>query len=99
MAVKKIRVGILCGGKSGEHEVSLQSARNIVEAIDRDTYEVIVIGIDKEGQWSLFDPDHFLLHEDDPTKIRLKPSPEPVALIPSTAKKGLISVDAAEPAF
>ena len=39
--MKKIRVGILCGGKSGEHEVSLQSAKNIFEAIDKDRYEVI----------------------------------------------------------
>ena len=39
MGTKKIRVGILCGGKSGEHEVSLQSAKNIVEAIDRETYD------------------------------------------------------------
>ena len=59
MTTKKIRVGILCGGKSGEHEVSLQSAKNIVEAIDREKYEVIVIGIDKDGQWALFESDHF----------------------------------------
>ncbi|MDP6039679.1 MAG: D-alanine--D-alanine ligase A, partial [Candidatus Latescibacteria bacterium] len=48
---KKIRVGVLFGGKSAEHEVSLQSARNIIDAIDKDKYEVVPIGIDKSGQW------------------------------------------------
>ena len=53
---KKIRVGVLCGGRSAEHEVSLQSAKNVVEAIDRSKYEVVLIGIDKSGQWALSDP-------------------------------------------
>ncbi len=48
---KKIRVAILFGGKSAEHEVSLKSARNVAEAIDNNKYEVILIGIDKEGHW------------------------------------------------
>jgi D-alanine-D-alanine ligase len=50
---KKIRLGILFGGRSAEHEVSVQSARNIVDALDKDKYEVVLIGIDKQGQWSL----------------------------------------------
>ena len=45
----KIRVGILFGGRSAEHEVSLQSARNIIDAIDRNKYEIVLIGIDKKG--------------------------------------------------
>ena len=51
----KTRVGVLCGGKSAEHEVSLRSARNIVEAIDKEKYEVVLIAIDKRGQWFLND--------------------------------------------
>jgi len=47
----KKRVGILFGGKSVEHEVSLQSARNVFDAIDRAKFEVMLIGIDKAGQW------------------------------------------------
>lgn len=47
----KIRVGVLFGGKSAEHDVSLQSARNIINALDKKKYEVILIGIDKRGQW------------------------------------------------
>ncbi|MCL6471186.1 MAG: D-alanine--D-alanine ligase [Firmicutes bacterium] len=48
---KKTRVGILFGGKSAEHEVSLQSAKSIIEAIDKEKYEVALIGIDKQGRW------------------------------------------------
>jgi len=51
----KKRVGILFGGKSVEHEVSLQSARNVYEAIDRAKYDVVLIGIDKAGQWHVCD--------------------------------------------
>jgi D-alanine-D-alanine ligase len=49
--MKKLRVGILFGGRSGEHEVSLLSAASILKAIDKDKYEVVPIGITKEGRW------------------------------------------------
>ena len=48
---KKLRVGILFGGKSGEHEISLRSARSIVKAIDRTQYAVVELGITKTGRW------------------------------------------------
>lgn len=48
---KKLRVGILFGGRSGEHEVSLLSAASILNAIDKTTYDVVPIGITKQGQW------------------------------------------------
>ena len=48
---KKLRVGILFGGRSGEHEVSLLSAASVLKAIDRDRFDVIPIGITKEGRW------------------------------------------------
>ncbi len=51
MAKKKLRVGVLFGGRSGEHEVSLLSAASILKAIDRKKYEVVPIGISKRGQW------------------------------------------------
>jgi D-alanine-D-alanine ligase len=50
-ARKKLRVGILFGGRSGEHEVSLLSASSILNAIDRTKYEVIPIAITKQGRW------------------------------------------------
>jgi D-alanine-D-alanine ligase len=48
---QKIRVGVLFGGRSGEHEVSLLSAASVLNAIDRSKYEVVPIGISKEGRW------------------------------------------------
>jgi D-alanine-D-alanine ligase len=48
---KRLRIGILYGGRSGEHEVSLLSAASILKAIDRKKYDVVPIGIDKQGCW------------------------------------------------
>jgi D-alanine-D-alanine ligase len=48
---KKLRIGILFGGRSGEHEVSLLSAASILKAIDRTRYEIFPIAIDKQGHW------------------------------------------------
>jgi D-alanine-D-alanine ligase len=49
--MSKLRVGILFGGRSGEHEVSLLSAASVLQAIDKDKYEVVPIGITKDGRW------------------------------------------------
>jgi D-alanine-D-alanine ligase len=49
--MKKLRVGILFGGRSGEHEVSLLSAASVLNAIDKSKYEVVPIGITKDGRW------------------------------------------------
>jgi len=51
MTVKKLRVGVLFGGRSGEHEVSLLSAASVLNAIDKKKYEVVPIGITKQGRW------------------------------------------------
>ncbi|MFQ5753153.1 MAG: D-alanine--D-alanine ligase family protein, partial [bacterium] len=83
---KKIRVAILFGGKSAEHEVSLQSAKNVVDAVDKDKYEVVLIGIDKQGRWYLNEASRFLLHSDNPKLIALNKSNENVALV--TGKSG-----------
>ena len=50
---RKLRVGIIFGGRSGEHEVSLRSAASVLAAIDRKKYDVVSIGITKGGQWLL----------------------------------------------
>ena len=49
--MKKLRVGVLFGGRSGEHEVSLLSAASVLNAIDKSKYEVVPIGITREGRW------------------------------------------------
>ncbi|MFP5207991.1 MAG: D-alanine--D-alanine ligase family protein [Acidobacteriota bacterium] len=59
---KKLRVGILFGGRSGEHEVSLLSAASILQAIDREIFDVTPIGITKEGRWLAAADAHNLLN-------------------------------------
>src|SRR5580658_766828 len=59
--MKKLRVGILFGGRSGEHEVSLLSAASVLNAIDKDKYEVVPIGITKDGRWLTADDAENLL--------------------------------------
>ena len=49
--MKKLRVGILFGGRSGEHEVSLLSAASVLNAIDKNKFDVVPVGITKEGRW------------------------------------------------
>ena len=53
MAQKKLRIGLIFGGRSGEHEVSLASATSVMANLDREKYEVVPIGITKEGGWLL----------------------------------------------
>src|ERR1700730_10732427 len=50
---EKIRVAVLYGGRSGEHEVSLVSATNVIQNLDRSRFDVVPIGIDKQGSWFL----------------------------------------------
>src|SRR5579863_3060333 len=61
---KKLRVGVLFGGRSGEHEVSLLSAASILKAIDRKKFDVVPIGITKEGHWLAAAEAHNLLEGD-----------------------------------
>ncbi|HEX2034554.1 MAG TPA: D-alanine--D-alanine ligase family protein [Chloroflexota bacterium] len=51
MGTRKLRVGVIFGGRSGEHDVSLMSANGIVNAIDKEKYEVVLIGITRSGKW------------------------------------------------
>jgi D-alanine-D-alanine ligase len=50
---RKLRVGLVFGGRSGEHEISLLSARSIFDALDRERYEPVLLGIDHDGRWHL----------------------------------------------
>jgi D-alanine-D-alanine ligase len=69
-----IRVGIIFGGKSAEHEVSIQSAKSIFEALDRNKYEPLLIGVDKRGVWRLGSDATFILNASDPKLIALNAS-------------------------
>ncbi len=80
----RINVGILFGGKSAEHEVSLQSAKNVYDAMDKEKYNPILIGIDKNGKWLLNNESDFLLNGENPKFIKLNQSSDSVALVPQS---------------
>ena len=70
---KKLRVGILFGGRSGEHEVSLLSAASVLRAIDRDKFDVTPIGITREGRWlAAADANHLLSGDASAVARRLR---------------------------
>ena len=84
---RKIRVGIIFGGRSGEHEVSLISAQGVMGAIDREKYEVVPIGITKEGHW---------LASGDPMKALCSGEigqSNPATLLPEPSERGLMRLD------
>jgi D-alanine-D-alanine ligase len=82
--MKKLNVGILFGGRSAEHEVSLESARNVYEAMDRERFNPVLIGIDKSGRWLLRGDSGFLLEGGSPRDMRLGEGGRPVALAPKS---------------
>jgi len=83
----KKRIGIIFGGKSAEHEVSLQSAKNIIEAIDKNRYEPVLIAIDKKGIWHLSDSQEYLLNTSNPKLIALSQFGEELAITPGAEEK------------
>jgi D-alanine-D-alanine ligase len=70
----KIRIGVLYGGRSGEHDVSLCSAASVFSALDRNKYEVMAIGIDRDGRWYVQDNPKIITDKDFGRKMALKKS-------------------------
>src|SRR5436853_5028134 len=93
---RKIRVGILFGGRSAEHEVSLQSAKNIIDAMDTNKYEVVLIGIDKKGQWHLNEESRFLLPVTQAELPQLSESGENLALVPGKQNEQVVALSGEE---
>jgi len=89
----KKSVAIVFGGQSSEHEVSLQSARNVINAIDRNTYYITLIGIDKQGHWLRFDERDYLQNANDPARIKLSESGRLLSLRPGTQGPQFVEVD------
>src|SRR5688572_17023309 len=56
MSERRVRVGVIFGGRSGEHEVSVMSARGILKALDPARFEAVPIGIGRDGRWQLVEP-------------------------------------------
>jgi D-alanine-D-alanine ligase len=91
---KKLRVGVIFGGRSGEHEVSIRSARAIVESIDRRKFEVVPIAITEEGKWLAPAQSAQLLPASVHELVSAAgPARGDVALIGDPSHKGLISLD------
>ena len=88
------KIGILFGGKSAEHEISLLSAKNIFDAIDRSKFIPVLIGIDKTGRWLLNSAEHFLLNAGSASFVKLNPDGKTIALRPEGS--GLFSADGGE---
>jgi D-alanine-D-alanine ligase len=80
----KIRVGIVFGGQSAEHEISILSARNVLVALDRSRFEPVLIGIDKTGRWLTQDVQKLLASAQDPRLARIETG-LPIQLAPPLA--------------
>lgn len=86
----KKRVAVLFGGRSAEHEVSLQSAKNVIGMIDRDEWDVVAIGIDKEGRWFLGDEARLLIDEQNPALVKLNRASTDLVVQPGNADAPLV---------
>jgi len=85
---RRIRVAVLFGGRSAEHEISLLSARNVLEALDPERFEPVLVGIDKGGRWLLQDEALLLNAARDPRLARLNQAMPDVALAPHPSPQG-----------
>jgi len=96
---KKLRVGILFGGRSGEHEVSLLSAASVLKAIDRRKFDVVPIGITKQGRWLAAGEAHNLLEGNESAVARRLRAGDP-AVTPGAKllHEGIPTLLAPEPA-
>jgi D-alanine-D-alanine ligase len=96
---EKLRIGIIFGGRSGEHEVSLMSARSVMAALDREKYEVVPIGITRTGRWLTGDVVAALTEGQTTPTAALLPDPEMPGLMQmvrrstseTTAESGTLS--------
>ncbi|HUJ30589.1 MAG TPA: D-alanine--D-alanine ligase family protein [Candidatus Acidoferrum sp.] len=95
MSVKKrLRVGVLFGGRSGEHEVSLASAASVIRALDPEKYEAVPIGISKDGRWLVGTGAQKMLPDvlKSGERVVLPPDPSAAALVPLGPATGHPSV-------
>jgi D-alanine-D-alanine ligase len=98
---KRLRVGVIFGGRSGEHEVSLASAASVIRALDPEKYEAVPIGITKDGRWLVGTGAQKMLPEvlKSGERVWLPPDPTSAALVPiaPSAEHPAIAVDVVFP--
>jgi len=90
---RKVRVGVIFGGRSGEHEVSLASAKSVMEAMDEEKYELVPIGITKDGRWIASGDPMKALKSGDAGASR------PAALLGDPSRRGLMRLEDTEQAI
>jgi D-alanine-D-alanine ligase len=99
-STKRLRIGILFGGRSGEHEVSLASAASVIRALDPEKYEAVPIGIAKDGRWLVGTKAHGMLSDvlKSGERVSLPPDPTAGALVPIAHGSGSsVTVDVVFP--
>lgn len=91
----QLRVAVLFGGRSAEHEISLLSARFVLESLDRSKYQPLLVGIDKQGRWLLQAESLLLSAARDPRLVKLNPAQPAVLLAPypTGREANLVRVD------
>lgn len=93
---RKLRIGVVFGGRSGEHDVSILSAASVIEAIDRKKYDVLPIAISREGKWLSPSDASQLLPANAQTLLPSRPANKPgeaVAILGDPSQTGLMSLD------
>jgi len=98
---KRLRVGVIFGGRSGEHEVSLASAASVIRALDPEKYEAVPIGITKDGRWLVGTGAQKMLPDvlKNGQRVWLPPDPTSASLVPMTpsAEHPAVGVDVVFP--
>jgi D-alanine-D-alanine ligase len=97
VVTKKLRIGVIFGGRSGEHEVSVRSAGSVIEAMDRDKYEIVPVAISKEGNWLAPAAAARLLPETSRQSLSAVGLGAPdgeIALLGDPSRGGLVKLDA-----
>src|SRR5438067_1714531 len=89
--MKKIRVGVIFGGRSGEHEISLRSAESVLRSLDSNKYEVVPIGITHDGKWLSSGSARALLPPKETIETTLA-NGEPAALTAEPNSRGNVDV-------
>lgn len=90
--MKKLTVAVFMGGRSGEHEVSLISAKNIIDALDKNKYRVIPVGINKGGKWLLMEADRFLENDLSVETAKLAKSDIELTVSTDSNEQALIAI-------
>src|SRR6266550_1483784 len=92
---RKLRIGVIFGGRSGEHEVSVRSARSVIDAIDKSKYEVVPIAITKDGNWLAPSVAAELLPPETQRRISTQsfsPTRDDVAIVGDPSRNGLMNL-------